>query len=160
MLLVRELTPSDRDWPEYVEVVNGEGQSEWAFAAHFEPYARHYVMAKQDGRVVGFLMYVVWEIGPHDRNHQPVVLNGQKLTEAKILAFGVRETYRRRGIGRALQEHTLRRARALGCHQVRSVSDGDHPQNQCLKLAMGFAVEPMERDKRTLAFIMPLTRPS
>ena len=96
----------------------------------------------------------------HDRNHAPVVLNGQKLTEAKILAFGVWEAYRRRGIGRALQEHTLRRARALGCYQVRSVSDADHPENQRLKLAMGFAVEPMERDKPTLAFIMPLTRTS
>ena len=110
--MVRELTPSDRDWPEYVAVIDGAGQSKWAFAPHFEPYSRHYVMAKQDGRVVGFLMYVVWEIGPHDRDHPPVVLNGQKLTEAKILAFGVQEAYRRRGIGRALQEHTLRRARA------------------------------------------------
>ena len=117
-------------------------------------------MAKQDGSVVGFLMYVVWEIGPHDRDHPPVVLNGRKLTEAKILAFGVREAYRRRGIGRALQEHTLRRARDLGCHQVRSVSDAGHPQNHRLKLAMGFAVEPMERDQPTLAFVMPLTRPS
>ena len=160
MLLVRELTPGDRDWPEYVAMIEAEGQSQWAFAPHFEPFSRHYVMAKQDRRVVGFLMYVVWEIGPHDRNHEPVVLNGQKLTEAKILAFGVRETYRRRGIGRALQEHTLRRARALGCYQVRSVSDADHPQNQRLKLAMGFAVEPMERDKPSLAFVMPLTRPS
>ena len=160
MALVRELTPSDSDWHEYVAMIEAEGQSQWAFAPHFEPFSRHYVMAKQDGRVVGFLMYVVWEIGPHDRDHPPVVLNGQKLTEAKILAFGVREAYRRRGIGRALQEHTLRRARALGCHQVRSVSDADHPQNQRLKLAMGFAVEPMERDQPTLAFIMPLTRPS
>ena len=160
MLLVRELTPSDRDWPEYVDVIAGEGQSQWAFAPHFEPFFRHYVVAKQDGRIVGFLMYVVWEIGPHDRNHAPVVLNGQKLTEAKILAFGVWEAYRRRGIGRALQEHTLRRARALGCYQVRSVSDADHPENQRLKLAMGFAVEPMERDKPTLTFIMPLTRTS
>ena len=160
MLLVRELTKSDRDWPEYAAVIDDAGQSKWAFAPHFEPFSRHYVMAKQDGRVVGFLMYVVWEIGPHDRNHPPVVLNGQKLTEAKILAFGVREAYRRRGIGRALQGHTLRRARDLGCYQVRSVSDADHPQNHRLKLAMGFAVEPMERDKPSLAFVMPLTRPS
>ena len=101
-------------------------------------------------------MYVVWNIGPHDRNHSPLVVDGQMLKEAKIIAFGVKEAYRRQGIGRALQEYAIRRARALGCYQVRSVSDGTHPENRQLKLAMGFAVEPMERDKPTLAFIMPL----
>ena len=59
-------------------------------------------------------------------------------------------------IGRALQEHVIRRARELGCYQVRSVSGAEHPANRQLKLAMGFAVEPMERDKPTLAFVMPL----
>ena len=101
-------------------------------------------------------MYVVWNIGPHDRDHPPLAVDGQTLREAKIIAFGVKEAYRRQGIGRALQEYAIRRARALGCYQVRSVSDGTHPENRQLKLAMGFAVEPMERDKPTLAFIMPL----
>ena len=112
-------------------------------------------MAKKDGRVVGFLTYVVWNIGPHDRDHPPLAVDGRTLKEAKIIAFGVKEAYRRQGIGRALQEYAIRRARALGCYQVRSVSDADHPENRQLKLAMGFAVEPMERDKPTLAFIMP-----
>ena len=67
-------------------------------------------------------MYVVWEIGPHDRGHPPVKRDGKALTEAKIIAFGVPSAQRRQGIGRALQEHVLRRARALGCYQVRSVS--------------------------------------
>ena len=153
---IRELTPDDRDWAEYVEVINGEGQARWAFDVHFEPFPRHFVMAKQNGRVVGFLMYVVWDIGPNDRGQRALMVDGRTLTEAKIIAFGVKKEYRRQGIGRALQEHTLRRAKALGCYQVRSVSDGDHPENHRLKLAMGFAVEPMERDQPTLAFIMPL----
>lgn len=96
------------------------------------------------------------EIGPHDRNQPPLVVDGQTLTEAKIVAFGVKEAYRRQGIGRALQEYVIRRARELGCYQVRSVSGADHAANRQLKLAMGFAVEPMERDEPTLAFIMPL----
>ncbi len=156
---IRELNADDRDWPEFVAVINGEGQARWAFDAHFEPFPRHFVMAKQDGRVVGFLMYVVWDIGPNDRGHRPLIVAGRPLTEAKIIAFGVKEEYRRQGIGRALQEHTLRRTQALGCYQVRSVSDGDHPENHRLKLAMGFAVEPMERDQPALAFIMPLRTP-
>ena len=72
------------------------------------------------------------------------------------MAFGVKKAYRRQGIGRALQEYAIRGARALGCYQVRSVSGTDHPDNRQLKLAMGFGVEPMERDKPTLTFIMPL----
>ena len=93
---------------------------------------------------------------PHDRSPPPLVVDGQNITEAKIVAFGVKESYRRHGIGRALQEYVIGRARALGCYQVRSVSGADHPANRQLKLAMGFGVEPMERDKPTLAFVMPL----
>ncbi len=52
------------------------------------------------------------------------------------------------------------RARELGCYQVRSVSGADHPANRQLKLAMGFGVEPMERDKPTLAFVMPSSQRS
>ena len=153
---IHELAPDHRDWPEYVDVVDREGQSGWAFDTRYARYRRLYLMARQDGRVVGFLMYLIWQIGPHDRKHPPLAVSGAPLTEAKIMAFGVKEGYRRQGIGRALQEHVLRQAKALGCYQVRSVSTGGHPQNQRLKLAMGFAVEPMERDTPTLAFIMPL----
>ena len=155
-LSTHELTSEHRDWNDYVHVINDEGQGRWAFDARFERFPRHYVTAKRDGRVVGFLMYIVWEIGPHDRNHPPLIVDGHTLTEAKIVAFGVKEAYRRQGIGRALQEHAIRRATELGCYQVRSVSGADHRANRQLKLAMGFAVEPMERDKPTLAFVMPL----
>ena len=82
--------------------------------------------------------------------------DGQALTEAKIIAFGVQPAHRRQGIGRALQEHVLRRARELGCYQVRSVSRWTRQANHQLKLSMGFAVEPMERDEPSLAFVMPL----
>ena len=155
-LSIQELTSGHRDWKHYVDLIAKEGQARWAFDAQFERFPRHYVVAKREGNIVGFLMYVVWDIGPHDRNHPPLVVDGQKLTEAKIVAFGVKESYRRQGIGRALQEHAIRRARELGCYQVRSVSGADHRANRQLKLDMGFAVEPMERDKPTLAFIMPV----
>ena len=155
-LSIHELTPDHRDWQEYVDLIDAEGQARWAFDARFERSPRHYVVAATDGCVVGFVMYVVWNIGPHDRNHPPLAVDGQTLKEAKIVAFGVKEAYRRQGIGRALQEHVIRRAREVGCYQVRSVSGADHAANRQLKLAMGFAVEPMERDKPTLAFVMPL----
>ena len=155
---IEEMTPDHPDWQELVDVITQENQTGWAFNSHFEQFARYFLAAKQDGDIVGFLMFVVWDIGPHDRNHPPVQMDGQTLREAKIIAFGVKETYRRQGIGRALQEYTLKRAKELDCHQVRSVSDMDHPENHQLKLSMGFAVEPMERDEPSLAFIMPLKK--
>ena len=153
---IEELGPGDPGWRELVEVIGEEGQAKEAFEPFFCRFPRYFVAARQGGQIVGFLMFVVWEIGPHDRRHPVVQRGGKALTEAKIIAFGVPSAYRRRGIGRALQEHVLHRARALGCYQVRSVSRWTRQANHQLKLSMGFAVEPMERDEPSLAFIMPL----
>ena len=153
---IEEMNSGDPGWRELVEVITGEGQEKEAFDPFFGRFPRHFVAARQSGRVVGFLMFVVWEIGPHDRGHPVVKRDGRALTEAKIIAFGVPAAYRRQGIGRALQEYVLRRARALGCYQVRSVSRWSRQANHQLKLSMGFAVEPMERDEPSLAFVMPL----
>ena len=153
---IDELVSGDPGWRELVEVISGEGQAREAFDPFFAPFPRHFVAARQGERIVGFLMFVVWEIGPHDRGHPVVKRAGKALTEAKIIACGVPAAHRRRGIGRALQEHVLRRARGLGCYQVRSVSRWTRQANHQLKLSMGFAVEPMERDEPSMAFIMPL----
>ena len=134
---IEELLAGDPDWRELVEVITGEGQAKDAFNPFFERFPRHFVAARLNGRIVGFLMFVVWQIGPHDRGHPVVRRDGKALTEAKIIAFGVRTAHRRQGIGRALQEHVLRRARAFGCYQVRSVSGPSRRANHQLKLAMG-----------------------
>ena len=155
---IEEMTPDHPEWQELVDVITQENQTGWAFNSHFEQFARYFLAAKQDGNIVGFLMFVVWDIGPNDRDHPPVEIDGKRLQEAKIIAFGVKEAYRRQGIGRALQEYALKRAKELDCYQVRSVSDMDHPENHQLKLSMGFAVEPMEREGPSLAFIMPLRK--
>jgi GNAT superfamily N-acetyltransferase len=86
------------------------------------------------------------------------VVNGETLIEAKIMAFGVASGWRRRGIGRALQEATITHARGLGCYQVRSHSGGKSDANHQLKLAMGFAIHPIVRgeDREGCYFIMPL----
>ena len=156
---IEELTPNHPDWQEFVALVNDLNQEGWAFNPYFEPFSRYFLGARQDGTIVGFLMFVVWDIGPHDRDHPPIQIHGKTLKEAKILAFGVKEGYRRQGIGTALQEYTIKQAKLLDCYQVRSVSGENHPENHLLKLAMGFAVEPMERDEKCLAFVMPLKSP-
>ncbi|WP_366916572.1 GNAT family N-acetyltransferase [Streptomyces sp.] len=60
-------------------------------------------------------------IGP-DTGCPPVTLQGQPVHEAKILAFGVPEQWRRRGVGTALQQAVISAAATKGCHQVRSHS--------------------------------------
>jgi GNAT superfamily N-acetyltransferase len=155
-LRIEEWSPEHQRWQELVQLIANEGQTNWAFNPFFEQFSRHYLVALQDIVPVGFLMFVVWEIGPNDQGHPPIQVKGKILTEAKILAFGVPEIHRRQGVGRLLQEHTLRRARELGCYQVRSVSEHSHSENHRLKLSMGFAVVPMERDEPTLTFVMQL----
>ena len=156
---IEELTPNHPDWQEFVVLVNDLNQEGWAFNPYFEQFSRYFLAAKQDDTIVGFLMFVVWEIGPHDRDHPPVQIHGKTLKEAKILAFGVKEGYRRQGIGTALQAYTIGQAKLFDCYQVRSVSGENYPENHLLKLAMGFAVEPMERDEKCLAFVLPLKSP-
>lgn len=158
--VIEEWTTEHPRWNELVQAIAEQNQTNWAFASFFEPFPRHFIVAQmmtqQESKVVGFLMFVVWEIGPHDRSLPPIQLKGVTLTEAKVIAFGVHQAYRRQGIGRALQQHTIGRAKELGCYQLRSVSGNDHPENYQLKLSMGFAVEPMERDTPSVAFVMPL----
>ncbi len=156
---IEELTPNHPDWQEFVALVNDLNQEDWAFNPYFEQFSRYFLAARQDGTIVGFLMFVVWDIGPHDRDHPPIQIHGKTLKEAKILAFGVKEGYRRRGIGTALQAYTIEQAKLFDCYQVRSVSGENYPENHLLKLAMGFAVEPMERDEKCLAFVLPLKSP-
>jgi GNAT superfamily N-acetyltransferase len=117
----------------------------------------HLLVASMPEQAIGFLRFVIQTIGP-DMDCPEVVVNGVALTEAKIMAFGVAEEWRRQGIGRALQSAAINHARKLGCYQVRSHSDGDSDANHQLKLAMGFAIHPIVRgdDRKGCYFMMPL----
>ncbi len=154
-ITLEDWSPENPRWQELVQVITEDKQAS-ALDSFFDQFQRYFLVALKEGNIVGYLMFVVWEMGPNDRGHKPIQLKGKTLTEAKIIAFGVKKDQRRQGIGRALQEETIKRAKAFGCYQVRSVSDDTHPENHQLKLSMGFAVEPMEREKPSLAFIKTL----
>ncbi len=112
-LTIEEWTPGHQRWQELVQMIDDENQTHWAFNSYFEQFARHFLVALKKNEIVGFLMFVVWEIGPHDREHKVIRLCGKVLTEAKVIAFGVRESHRRQGVGRLLQEQLLKRAKQL-----------------------------------------------
>lgn len=144
-------------WQELLRVVETQQQWDWVHAAADIHLASHMLVAQFGAEIVGFLRFVTQEIGA-DEDRPLVTLDGLPLVEAKVLAFGVVEAHRRRGIGRALQEAALARARELGCYQMRSHSSGSNEANHRLKLSMGFGVHPIVRgaDARGVYFIMPL----
>ena len=147
-------------WADLLALIEEYGQTDW-FNFHADWHLGEHVLAASiDGQPVGFLRFVVQRIGDED-DHEPVTFKGVELVEAKVIAFAVHEDFRRKGIGQALQEETIRFARELGCYQLRSFSGGDHPENHALKLAMGFAVQPVLRhdDTRCVYFILPLQTP-
>jgi GNAT superfamily N-acetyltransferase len=136
------------------------GQTDWVrFTADFHA-SSHLLVALEDSEIVGFLRYVIQPIGP-DMGCPPVKLNDVELTEVKVLAFAVDEARRGRGVGRALQQDAIERAREAGCYQVRSHSSGNNGANHHLKLSMGFAVHPIVRgdDDKGVYFILPLVSP-
>jgi GNAT superfamily N-acetyltransferase len=154
---IEEWTSAHPLWDKLIEAVNEQGQHDWVtFTADWH-HSSHLLVAVRGQEILGFLRFVVQEIGP-DSDCPPVQFNGENLLEAKVLAFAVKHPYRRRGIGRALQEHLIEVARALGLFQIRSHSGGDNIANHQLKLALGYGVHPIIRngDNKGAYFILPL----
>ncbi len=139
------------------QVVNAAGQTDWrTFVAPWH-LSSHTLAALHGGRIVGFLRFVVQEIGP-ELDRPAVRLNGEALLEAKVLAFGVIEEAQGAGVGRQLQRAAIDWAEELQCYQMRSHSGGANVANHALKLKMGFGVHPLVRgdDAEGVYFILPL----
>ena len=127
-------------------IVDLLGQTDWmqAQAAHF--LSSQVFAAFAGGEPVGFLRFVVQRLG-EDEERPPIHFKDHALTEAKIIAFGVVPDYRNQGIGRALQQAAMQRAKELGCYQIRSRSDYANAANFHLKIALGFGIQPsLEND--------------
>jgi GNAT superfamily N-acetyltransferase len=142
-LTIEQWSDNHERWPELVEVLEREDQLSWVIPDGGPLRSDAVVLVAHDeSSVLGFLAFIVQELGPPD--DCPAL----GLTEAKVLAFGVREESRRRGVGRALQVELLDRAAKLGCYQARSVTSVDRDANIRLKLSLGFVVAPTIRRLR------------
>lgn len=150
-------TPEHPRWAELLGVVEAEGQSGWLHARHDFHLSSHVLVVATDA-IAGFLRFVIQPLGPPD-GCPVLTLAGTPLTEAKILAFGVPERFRRQGIGSALQLQAIAAARELGCYQLRSYSAINHPENYALKLKLGFAAFPEVRanGQQGVYFVLPLS---
>ena len=145
MLSIREITKEDGSWSRCMRIVDALGQTAWmqVQADHF--HSSHVLAAFVEGEPAGFLRFVVQRLG-EDEERPPIHFNDHALIEAKIIAFGVVPDHRNRGIGRALQQAAMQRARELGCYQVRSRSDYVNAANFHLKIALGFGIQPSLTD--------------
>ena len=133
-------TPEHPRWTELVELLRAEGQLRWVLPDERELRpATHILTAVVGEDAVGFVVFIVQEIGPPD--NCPAL----GLTEAKVIAFGVRSGHRGRGIGTSLQRRVLQVAADLGCYQVRSVTDVWRTENCRVKIGLGFGVHPTVR---------------
>jgi GNAT superfamily N-acetyltransferase len=139
---IEEWNTTDPRWGKLTRLLEREEQLSWVLPDGELRPDSHVLVAVDRQEPVGFLAFVRQEIGPPD-GCPPI-----GLTEAKVLAFGVTASHRRRGIGTALQLGALELAAALGCYQMRSVSDAVRDENRRVKLGLGFGVTPTIRRLR------------
>lgn len=159
-LLIEQWDESHPRWQQLMAFVADQGQANWlTFTAGFH-ISSHVLVALSAGEIVGFLRYVIQEVGP-ELDRPALLRDGVALIEAKVLAFAVASGQQRQGIGTTLQVHLLRLARQQGCYQIRSHSSGPHSANHELKFSLGFGVHPIirEDDDEGAYFIMPLELP-
>ena len=156
-VVIEEWSTNHPDWSHLQKLIDDLAQTEWvAFQADWH-LSSHILVASQSGRVLGFLRYVVQPIGVEE-DEAAVVLDGKMLTEGKVIAFGVKASHRRKGIGRQLQIQLIQECKAKECHQIRSHSGTESIENHALKLSMGFAMHPLVREhgKAGAYFLLPL----
>ena len=156
-MTIEEWGPGHVRWEQLLALIAELNQMDWlTFRAEWHA-SSHLLVAQHNDEIVGFLRFVVQDIGP-DAGCPPVRWKGKALREARVIAFGVSPAWRGQRIGRVLQETLQERARATGCYQIRSHSSGDNQANPHLKLSLGYGVHPIIRgeDQRGVYFVLPL----
>ena len=76
---IEKWSPENPRWQELVQVITEDKQAS-ALDSFFEQFPRYFLVALKEGGIVGYLMFVVWEMGPHDRRHKPIQIKGKTLT--------------------------------------------------------------------------------
>ena len=161
---LQELAEDHPRWPDFVRCLEETAPEQAPFV--LGDYARHLPCclsaAFSNDQVVGFLRFGIQPVGAEEQC-PPLLLNGVTLTEAKIHAFAVHSKCRGQGIGTALQQQAIRRARELGCYQIASHS-GCGPETSAshhVKLSLGFsALLETHGGQQSIRFLMPLWAPS
>ena len=145
-------------WPELLAVCADLGQGDLDDKLCDFHLGLYTLCASTPTEVVGFLRFWTQQIGV-DEDKPPFFVDGKPAIEAKVVALGVREGWRRRGLGRLLQTSAVEWARELKCYQVRSRSCYDSTANYALKAELGFGIDPARNERpgeNTAFFLLPL----
>ncbi|MEM8529433.1 MAG: GNAT family N-acetyltransferase [Chloroflexota bacterium] len=129
-------------WTEVSTLIEQLGQTHWVDFNAVWHVSTHLLVAATPSHVVGFLRYVIQNIGVEE-DRAPVTRKDITLLEAKVIAVGVTPNRQRQGIGRALQEHLIQACRTQHCFQIRSYSYTANIANWQLKLSLGFTIHPL-----------------
>ncbi len=147
--MTEQFAPEHPLWAEYVAHLERVNMAQWIMDENGQPLPNVYFSGIRDGdNVVGHISVRVQDIvspATEWSNGKEVPIlgaDGKNLRETFVQTFGVEETHRRRGYGRALQLAALKLTKELGCCQIRSWSSADKKANYSLKLNLGFAVHP------------------
>ena len=156
-IIIEEWHAGHPRWNELGILIDQLEQTDWVCFVAGWHLSSHMLVAATPACVVGFLRYVIQEIGVEE-DLPPVTLNSTVLTEGKVLAFGVARDMRRQGIGRRLQQQLIHDCRIHGCFQIRSHSSAKNVENHRLKLSLGYAIQPLipTANKDGAYFLLPL----
>ena len=106
-IAIEDCRPGDSFDQAARDLADALGQAEYfAYDAEWHLEKRT-LIAVASGRLVGFLRFAIQEIGA-DCDRPSLTLRGKPMREAYVLAFGVAEDHRRRGVGTALQNELIR----------------------------------------------------
>lgn len=94
---------------------------------------------------IGFLRLLLQIIGS-DEGRPPIMYAGEPLREGYVMAFAVVPQHRRQGVGQRLQERAIALCQQRNCYQIRSCSAITSQENYALKLKMGYAIHPSDKN--------------
>lgn len=156
-ITISEWYKNNAGWSELEKCVGELGQKGW-FHTHCDFHlSETIIVAYTPQRVIGFLRYVVQEIGP-DNELPSRKLGDEVIVEGKILAFGVLPSHRNKGIGTALLAQACLSGKLRSLFQLRAHSSGDNQAAHHVLMRAGFGIHPIERndDLEGGYFVKPL----
>lgn len=154
---INQWTNNHANWLLLCDIIEHLGQTAWV-EFHAEWHLQSIMLvAYHENMPLGFLRFVIQHIGTED-DLPAIQYKNNRLSEAKVIAFGVVPEYRRQGIGKALQLAMIDRSRRENCYQIRSHSSLSYTQNHDLKLSLGFGVHPLPSSPKRdgYYFVLPL----
>lgn len=116
------------------------------FFSHGEKYALGYFIEAELSGVIGICKQVLGE----EQGTPEIMLGNKALSEAKVIAFAVKQDARNKGIGKELQLKAISLAKELDCYQLASYSTFDKAENYRVKSSLGFSIQPEVQQDGTM----------